>query len=326
VKLPPLNAVRAFEAAARHASFRLAAAELFVTPGAISQQIRLLEDHLGVQLFERRPRAVRLTIAGQDFFAAISRHLRGIAQAAERLKPRGDTVLVTLVPTFASRWLLPRLPHFTQNNPDVQVRVDATPALVDLTQQQFDLGIRYGHGGYPGLESRLLFSETVVPLCSPSYRSAHWNPEHSRLAWEEVRLLHENPPDDFWPQWISGTGFTELETDAGMYFSHGLLVLSAAIEGQGVALQPREFVERELDSGALVIADQRKIETGRGFYLVWARRELRPAVLRFRDWVINEIESKAALAQLPAFARQAPAGGAGLPGAVALAPTLNTAP
>ncbi|MGA2549347.1 MAG: LysR substrate-binding domain-containing protein [Burkholderiaceae bacterium] len=309
MKLPPLNAVRAFEAAARHASFRLAAAELFVTPGAVSQQIRLLEDHLGVQLFERLPRHVRLTPAGQDFFAAVTRHLRGIAQASERLKPRADTVLLTVVPTFASRWLLPRLPHFTQLQPSVQVRVDATPALIDFAHEQFDLGIRYGRGGYPGLESHLLFSETVIPLCSPSYRAAHRAGAEGGLAWPAVRLLHENPPDDFWPQWISGIGFTDVDADAGMYFSHGLLVLSAAIEGQGVALQPREFVERELVSGALIVADDRKIETGRGFYLVWPRRELRPAVARFRDWVINEIESKAALAQLPAFVpRVAPIG------------------
>jgi LysR family glycine cleavage system transcriptional activator len=299
--------VRAFEAAARHASFRLAAGELFVTPGAVSQQIRLLEEHLGVQLFERLPRAVRLTSAGQDFFGAVSRHLRGIAQAAERLKPRGDTVLLTVVPTFASRWLMPRLPHFTQLHPNVQVRVDATPALIDFAHEQFDLGIRYGRGGYPGLESRLLFTETVVPLCSPSYLTAHWNAAEAGLAWRAVRLLHENPPDDFWPQWITGIGFTEIDADAGMYFSHGLLVLSAAIEGQGVALQPREFVERELGSGALVVADDRNIETGRGFYLVWPRRELRPAVQRFRDWVINEIESKATLAQLPTFGAR-PAG------------------
>lgn len=297
--------MRAFEAAARHASFRLAAAELFVTPGAVSQQIRLLEEHLGVQLFERMPRAVRLTVGGQEFFAAVTRHLRGIAQAAERLKPRGDTVLLTVVPTFASRWLLPRLPHFTQLHPNVQVRVDATPALIDFSHEQFDLGIRYGRGSYPGIDSHLLFSETLVPLCSPSYAASHWKGNDPSDPWKAVRLLHENPPDDFWPQWISENGLVELDADAGMYFSHGLLVLSAAIEGQGVALQPREFVERELASGALVIADERNIHTGRGFYLVWPRRELRVAVARFRDWVINEIESKAALAQLPTFTARA---------------------
>jgi LysR family glycine cleavage system transcriptional activator len=325
LKLPPLNAVRAFEAAARHASFRLAAAELFVTPGAVSQQIRLLEDHLGVSLFERLPRAVRLTPAGQEFFAAATRHLRGIGLAAERLKPRGETVLLTVVPTFASRWLMPRLPHFTQLHPTLQVRVDATTTLIDFSHEQFDLGIRSGTGHYPALESRLLFSETVVPLCSPAYRALHRQSGRVELDWAQVRLLHENPPDDFWPQWIAGTGVTEIDADAGMYFSHGLLVLSAAIEGQGVALQPREFVERELASGALVIADERDIETGRGFFLVWPRRELRPGVQRFRDWVINEIEAKPALAQLPTFGQRSQGAAASESGRSSATPTAKSA-
>jgi LysR family glycine cleavage system transcriptional activator len=298
MKLPPLNAVRAFEAAARRSSFRLAADELFVTPGAVSQQIRLLEDHLGVRLFERLPRAVRLTPVGQEFFAAVSRHLRGIAQAAERAHPRADTVELTLVPTFASRWLMPRLPHFTQQYPGVQVRLDASPTLIDLDDSRFDLGIRYGSGNYPGLGTQLLFLETAAPLCSPAYRESHFTQGAGGPGWDTVRLLHEYPPSDYWPPWLANAGLTEPNGDTGFYFSHGLLVLSAAIEGQGVALQPLEFVERELASGALVEADARKIETGQGYYLVWPRRELRPAVERFRDWVINELESE----QRPAHA------------------------
>jgi len=300
--------VRVFEAAARNASFREAAAELFVTPGAISQQVRLLEEHLGVPLFERLPRAVRLTTGGQVFFSAVTRHLRGIAQAAERLKPRADTVLLTVVPTFASRWLMPHLPHFTQLYPALQVRMDASLALVDFDREPFDLGIRYSQSGYLGLENHLLFSETVVPLCSPSYREAQFAHQDPAHAWKSARLLHENVPD-FWPQWIAGVDFTGVDADAGLYFSHGLLVLSAAIEGQGVALQPLEFVERELASGTLVLADERKLETGRGYYLVWPRRELRPAVERFRDWVIAEIQSGTQLAQLPAFSNRAPSSG-----------------
>jgi LysR family glycine cleavage system transcriptional activator len=290
VKLPPLNAVRAFEAAARRASFRLAADELFVTPGAVSQQIRTLEDHLGVRLFERLPRAVRLTAPGQEFFTAVSRHLRGIAQAAERIQPHADVVQLTVVPTFASRWLIPRLSHFTDRNPDVQVRIDASPTLVDLLDSYFDLGIRYGSGVYPGLETRLLFMETAAPLSSPAYRAEHFEPEGSEPDWGQIRLLHETPPSDHWPAWLARAGVTDADAHGGLYFSHGLLVLSAAIEGQGVALQPLEFVARELASGALVEVDPRKIETGQGYYLVWPRRELRPAVERCRDWLLNEVD------------------------------------
>jgi len=291
LKLPPLNSLRAFEAAARHSSFRLAAAELFVTPGAVSQQVRQLEDYLGLSLFERLPRAVRLTRAGQDLFAAATRHLRGIAQAVERLKPQPDTMTISTVPTFASRWLMPRLPHFTMRCPSVEVRVDATPDVVDLEQERYDLAVRYGKGSYPGVHARLLFQGIVAPLCSRAYRAEHFDGRDPDQAWRTVRLLHENPPDDYWPGWREGTGLAATDAEAGMYFSHGLLALSAAIEGQGVALQPIEFVERELASGALVLADEHYYDTGRGYYLLWPRRELRPAVENFRDWLLNEMES-----------------------------------
>jgi LysR family glycine cleavage system transcriptional activator len=306
MRLPPLHALRAFESAARHASFRLAAAELFVTPGAISQQIRQLEEHLGVPLFHRLPRAVRLTDAGQEFFTAISRHLRGIAQAADKVRPRADTLTLTTVPTFASRWLMPRLPRFTQRYPKVQVGVDASSELTDLERDGFDLAVRYGAGDYPGLGSQLLFYGIVVPLCSPAYRQANFASGNGISAWRNVRLLHENPPDDWWPGWLDANGMQEIDAQGGMYFSYGLLALSAAIEGQGVALQPVEFVERELASGLLVLADDRAFDTGRRYTLVWPQRDLRQAVAQFRDWVISEVESGPALAQLPSVAKPAP--------------------
>jgi LysR family glycine cleavage system transcriptional activator len=303
MRLPPLNAVRAFESAARHSSFRLAAAELFVTPGAVSQQIRQLEDYLGVTLFHRLPRAVRLTEAGQEFFNAATRHLKGIAQAAERVRPRPDTVTLTTVPTFASRWLMPRLPRFTQRYPKVQVGVDASSELSDLERDGFDLAVRYGSGEYPGLDKKVLFEGVVVPLCSPSYRQAVFAGGTGLDAWRQARLLHENQPDDLWPDWLAAAGLTDIDAQGGMYFSYGLLAVSAAIEGQGVALQPVEFVERELASGVLVIADQRPQHTGRRYTLVWPKQDVRPAVAQFRDWLIAEVESGSALAQLPSVGK-----------------------
>ncbi len=303
MRLPPLNAVRAFESAARLSSFRLAAAELFVTPGAISQQIRQLEEYLGVTLFHRLPRAVRLTEAGQEFFNAATRHLKGIAQAAERVRPRPDTVTLTTVPTFASRWLMPRLPRFTQRYPKVQVGVDASPELNDLERDGFDLAVRYGSGDYPGLDKKVLFEGVVVPLCSPSYRQAVFADGTDLSAWRQARLLHENQPDDLWPDWLTAAGLTGIDAQGGMYFSYGLLAVSAAIEGQGVALQPVEFVERELASGVLVIADARPQHTGRRYTLVWPKQDVRQAVAQFRDWLIAEVESGPALAQLPSVGK-----------------------
>lgn len=289
MQVPPLNAVRVFEAAARNGSFRAAADELFVTPGAVSQQIRMLEDHLAVSLFERRARAVRLTPQGQEFFAAVTRHLRGIAQAAERIKPNPDTVLVSVVPTFASRWLMPRLAHFTAARPAVQVRVDATATLVDFNREGFDLAIRLAPRAPADLASHVVLTERIVPLCSPGYREEHLTAA-GQLDWSRVRLLHEGPQFDYWDQWLASAAIRLPEADAGMYFSHGMLVLSAAVEGQGIALQPAAFVERELKHGDLVIAHPLELETGRAFRLVWPRREMRTAVEQFRDWMIQEAE------------------------------------
>ena len=303
LKLPPLNAVRAFEAAARQSSFRLAAEELFVTPGAVSQQIRLLEGYFGVALFERLPRAVRLTPTGQEFFSGVTKHLRGIAQASERVRPRGDQVLVTVSPDFASRWLVPRLAEFMQRHPTVEVRVDASFVLADFERDSFDLGIRYGlhldRQDDARVEGLLLFKQRVVPFCSPAYRARHFDGVPAATAWRTVRLLHENPPFDLWPQWLARQGYTELDAGAGLYFSHGLLAVPAAIGGEGVTLQPREYVERDLRTGALVAADAAEFVSGRGYYLVWPKRPLRAAAIWFRDWILEAV-SETATTQLAA--------------------------
>ena len=154
--------------------------------------------------------------------------------------------------------------------------------------------------------SCVLFEGVVVALCSPAYREAHFAQGAGPEVWRRVRLLHENPPDDHWPGWLAASGMTDIDAQGGMYFSYGLLAVSAAIEGQGVALQPVEFVERELASGMLVIADQRSWHTGRRYTLVWPRGELRQGVVQFRDWLINEMESGVALAQLPTTGKTLP--------------------
>lgn len=268
-----------------------------MTPGAVSQQIRLLEDYFGVALFERLPRAVRLTPTGQEFFTGVTRHLRGIAQASERVRPRSDQVLVTVSPDFASRWLVPRLAEFMQRHPSVEVRVDASFALADFERDSFDLGIRYGlhprQGDDARIEGRLLFMQRVTPFCSPTYRARHFDNVSLAAAWRSVRLLHENPPFDLWPQWLASRGYTELDTGAGLYFSHGLLAVPAAIGGEGVTLQPREYVERELQAGTLVAADTAEFASGRGYHLVWPKRPMRAAAMWFRDWILDAVSATA---------------------------------
>ena len=292
MKLPPLNSVRAFEAAARQGSMRDAAEELFVTPGAVSQQVRSLEAHLGVLLFERSARAIRLTAAGQAFHTAVSRHLRGIAQAAAQLQPREQQVAATVAPDFASRWLMPRLGRFSAANPQVEVRIDASFALADFDRDPFDFGIRTSADAPGGLHAERLLRQTVRAYCSPGYFARVFASHPSDSGWAHARLLHENRPFDLWSRWFAARGLPQSNAEAGLYFSHGLLAIQAAIDGEGVTLQPPEYVEREVASGALVEADALLVDTGLGYWLVWPRRPLSPAAERFKGWLIGVNEAE----------------------------------
>lgn len=300
MKLPPLNALRAFDAVARHGSVRLAAEELFVTPAAVSQQVRQLEEHLEVRLFDRGARQLTLTDTGRNFHLATTRHLRAIAQAAERVRPGKQMVNVTSVPSFAARWLVPRLPAFTALHPNTEVRVDANPGLVDLAQSEFDLAFREGSGKYRGAESRLLFDLNVVPVTAPGYARSLFR--KGGPGWAGARLIHESMYT-FWPQWLEQAGIPGIDTTRGLYFSHTLLALTSAMQGQGVALAARFMIEEELAAKTLVVLDERELVTGSGYYVVWPLAHLRPlseAATAFRDWVAGEAErTRAALASIP---------------------------
>jgi LysR family glycine cleavage system transcriptional activator len=291
MKLPPLNAVRAFEAAARHGSMRAAAAELFVTPGAISQQVRALETHLGVALFERSARAIRLTEAGQLFQTSVTRHLRGIAQAAEQLQPRGQQIAVTAAPDFAARWLMPRLRGFAALHPKVEVRIDASFALADFEHDSFDLAIRTGHRLSTALNAEPLLQHTMRPYCSPDYFSRVFRRKAAAVAWTRARLLHESHPYDMWTPWFAMRGLAEPNAEVGLYFSHGTLAIIAAIDGEGVTLQPPQYVEREVASAALIAADPATLVSGLSYDLVWPKRPLRPAAELFKAWLLDAARS-----------------------------------
>ncbi len=298
MKLPPLNAVRVFESAARLGSMRRAAEELFVTPGAVSQQIRVLEDHFGVPLFERKPRALLLTVAGQEFYTAAARHLRGIAQAAEQIRPHDQQIALTVAPDFASRWLMPRLSSFAALNPRVEVRIEATFAMADFDSDPFDLGIRSVFHAPVDLNAELLLRQRVRPYCSPNYFATHLGTRNGAVDWSRARLLHESHPYDLWAPWFAMRGLGETNVEVGLYFSHGLLAILAAIDGEGVTLQPAEYVTREVASGALVAADEKLFESGLSYYLVWPKCSLKPAAEKFKDWIL-EIASTATTESLP---------------------------
>lgn len=302
MRLPPLNAVRAFDAVARLGSVRAAADELAVTPAAVSQQLRVLEAHLGLALTQRHGRGIALTDPGRSWHGEIARHLRAIALAAERVRPGRRIVQVTVLQSFGSRWLMPRLYRFTAREPEIEVRIDASPVLADLVRDPFDLAVREGTGVYPEAETVLLFPLDCVPLASPEVVRRIRRRDGS-IDWSRARLLHELSYD-YWADWMAQTGNGEVDVSRGLFFSHTMLALDAAIDGQGVALSPLPLAERELVRGVLEIVDPRGFAPGRGVYLAWPRKQLRalsPAAAAFRDWVIEEARATPATA-----ARKAP--------------------
>ena len=300
MRLPPLNAVRAFDAVARLGSVRAAADELAVTPAAVSQQLRVLEAHLGIALTQRHGRGLVLTDPGRTWHGEIARHLRAIALAAERVRPGRRVVQVTVVQSFGSRWLMPRLSSFTAREPEIEVRIDASPILADLTRDPFDLAIREGRGVYPDVESVRLFPLEFVPVASPAV-ARQLKRRNGTVDWPRARLLHE-VSYDYWPDWIAAAGVTDVDVARGLFFSHTMLALDAASEGQGVALAPLCLADRELARGALTIVDPRPFAPGTGIHLAWPRRGLRtlsPAAIAFRDWLIEEAQAAAAKAAAP---------------------------
>ena len=284
MRLPPLNALRAFDAVARNGSVKEAANELFVTPAAVSLQIKLLEEWGGTTLFTRRVREMVLNERGSVFHQATTRHLRAIALAAAQLKPSKAVLNVTTVPSFASLWLVPRLSQFTDQFADVEVRIDADPRLMDLSRSEFDLAVREGAGNYPGCVTHLLFSSNAVPVALPSLAREL---RQDVTRWQGVRLLHESVYATQWAQWLAGRGIAGVDATRGLHLSHTMLVLGAAKQAQGVALVPRFLVEDELAAGSLARADDYELQVPIGYYLVWGKEQaLSPAAEAFRTWLI----------------------------------------
>lgn len=297
--LPPLNALRAFEAAARHLSFSKAAEELHVTPAAVSHQVKGLEDLLGVQLFRRLTRAIRLTEAGQAALPVLREAFDRLADgvALMRAETKDKVVTVSLEPSLAAKWLVPRLDRFRMANPDIEVRVDANEKPVDFRRDDVDLAIRYGTGKYPGLEVDRLLSEEIFPVCSPSLLDGA-KPLARPDDLRHHRLLHvEWNQDDLmapsWRKWLLAAGLKDIDVARGSVFSMMTLAIQAAIDGQGVALASSVLVADDLASGRLVVP----FDLGRrdlldfAYYLVVPKRTAPlPKVAAFKAWLFEEIE------------------------------------
>lgn len=289
--MPPLNALRAFEASARLGAFTAAAGELGVTLGAVAQQVRTLEATLGGPLFERRSSGLALTTLGGSYVEPVRRAFELIGQAtasAAAPSARRAAITVSVPPTFASRWLVPRLDRFTRRHPGLDVRVLAQERRVRIgPRAEADLGVRYGTPPFDGLAAELIEHAALIPVCAPGVAAAHdLTVGPDRLAGSV--LLHD--AHGLWPTWLDRFGAPGIDAGHGMRFSQTALALDAAIRGQGVALAPTLFVEDELATGRLVAPYGREralVETA-GLYLVVPSGRRSAKVEAMREWLLEE--------------------------------------
>lgn len=288
-RMPPLNALRAFEAAARHLSFTKAAAELNVTQAAISHQVKALEERLAAPLFRRGNQSLSLTDAGTDLLPHLTEAFDRIAVATDRLTERrhASHLNITTLPSFASKWLVARLSRFRERYPDLEVRLDSSQGLVDFSREDVDLAIRFGLGHWPGLRTDRLMAEWVRPVCSPALLSA----ARPLLTPEDIchhTLLHDNYEVD-WPTWLRAANVRGVDPYRGPRFTDSALVLQAAIAGHGIALSRVSLAADDVATGLLVYPFDTIIEARFAYYLAAPPAHFaRPAVAAFCDWIKAE--------------------------------------
>lgn len=298
-RLPPLNALRAFEAAARHLSFKKAAEELNVTPAAISHQIKGLEADIGMPLFRRLNRSLLLTDAGQLLLPDIRDGFQSFHRAMDRLRAQSNENVLTVAtaPSFAAKWLVPRLDRFSRAHPELDVRISASMQLVDYEAEGVDIGIRFGRGDYPGVENELLLTDTAFPVCSPQLLAG----EHPLKSPDDLRyhvLLHDESwrsnYESFptWGMWIKGAGVDGVDATRGTRFNMTSDVINAAIEGAGVALGRSSMVEGDLQAGRLVKPFDLSVPVEFAFYVVYRKSNLaKSKISAFRDWLFDEAKA-----------------------------------
>jgi len=286
-KLPPLAALRAFAIAAQHLSFKRAADALHVTPGAISQQIKNLEQALGTRLFARLNRRIELTAAGAAYLPAIRAAFAEIAGATERLRATRQRLHVSVPPSLAAHWLVRRLDRFRARHPEIELAIEATTSLADLRDDGIDLAIRYGSGRYPGLRSDRLFAVRLVPVCSPALLGAG-GPGARLAALRAHPLLHDVGRRN-WRLWLQAQNLTDIDAQRGPSFSDQSFMLQAAVQGQGIALAPDVLVADDLAERRLVQLSDEGWPTQSAYWCVSREADADDGkVALFRRWLLAE--------------------------------------
>jgi len=296
-RLPSLNGLRAFEAAARHLSFTQAASELNVTQTAISHQIKRLEHELGVRLFIRQNRALTLTAEASEYLPGVRAAFNDLRLATDRLLRREDDHVLTVstLASLAAKWLLPRLTDFQEHHPGIDVRITTSTSLVDFQRDNVDAAIRYGRGQWPGLRADWLMADELFPVCSPSLLRGD-KPLRCPEDLKSHMLLHtSNANSDDWRLWLTAAGLpADIARQPGITFDMIFMTIQAAIDGIGVAMGRTSYVQDDIAKGRLVVPFKIALPADAGFYLVApeGRREA-PKLAAFRDWMIAATQNKA---------------------------------
>ena len=294
--IPPLNPLRTFEVAARHLSFTRAAEELFVTAAAVSHQIKTLEESLGVVLFARHSKSLELTKAGAAYLPGIQRAFKQMAEATHQLHLRGNptTLKINVPPTFAVKWLIPRMVRFLKEHPEIDLKVSTSAKQVDFDREDFNLAVRYGRGVYPGLHAELCLPVEVFPVCSPALLKG----DHPLLVPDDLKyhtLLHDDSvytdssnPD--WAMWLRHAGVDGVDPTRGPSFWPSHLVINAAIDGLGVALAKKNWVEKDLEEGRLMRPFDISLPVEFSYFLVYPESSTGDRLITtFVDWVRSEV-------------------------------------
>jgi LysR family glycine cleavage system transcriptional activator len=290
MSLPPLNAVRAFEAVGRRGSVKLAAEELSVTPGAVSRQLGLLEEHLGISLFKRSHRQVTLTHSGTLYLQSVSDALQRLSDATEEIKStKGRDPLHIWCPmTFGLRWLVPRLPAFRAAQPDRDVVFTTSLGPIDFSARTTDVAIRIGQGTWPGCASHRLIDIELTPVCSPALLD-RLGPMTRPGDLRHATLLQSAARPGYWRQWLEAAGAYDIDPDRGITFESVSLAYQMAMNGAGVALGQLALVEDDLRTGRLVAPFAQRTDSKDAFYLIYPNRLISdPFVMLFRDWLLGE--------------------------------------
>ncbi len=296
----PLNALRAFEAAARHASFTHAAEELHVTQAAVSHQVKALEERLGVALFVRRPRGLEITSEGEALLPDLRDAFDRMTNALERVgrKANSGTLNVSLVTTFALGWLVPRLHRFQAKHPEIEVRMTTSQKRVDFAREDVDCAIRFTVQPEPELHATRLFSDVLTPLCGKRY--------HDKLkTFDDLKRVPfiDMTHDPEWPIWLRAVGLGDFKPKRVLTFDSTMIAVEAAMEGAGVAVGPPQLFREELAEGRLFQPFEQIVDSGKAWWFVCPPASVsRPKTKAFEEWLVEELAAPQARTVRPALA------------------------